>query len=95
MIEQMKSLIEAHKKTLDGVGQNLEDAAFDLQRMIDDEDTELATLSAADQEREEQNSEERKYEIETALEAVRDALKSVQGISLKSVEEEAEEETDE
>jgi hypothetical protein len=95
MNEQMKSLIEAHKKTLDGVGQNLEDAAFDLERMIDDEDTELAKLSAADQEREEENSDERKSEIERALDAVQDAMKSVQRISLEPVEEEAEEETDE
>ena len=51
MNEQIKSLIEAHKQALDGVGHYLEEAVFDLRRMIDDEDTELATLSAEDQER--------------------------------------------
>jgi hypothetical protein len=95
MNEQIKSLIEAHKQARDSVGHYLEDAAFDLQRMIDDEDTELATLSAEDQEREEEKSDERKSEIERALDAVRDAMKSVQRISLEPVEEEAEEETDE
>ena len=92
MNEQIRSLIEAHKQALDGVCRYLEEAAFDLQRMIDDEDTELATLSAEDQEREEENSDERKSEIERALDAVRDAMKSVQRISLEPVEEEAEEE---
>jgi hypothetical protein len=92
MNEQIKSLIEAHKQALDGVGHYLEDAAFDLQRMIDEEDRELATLSADDQEREEENSEARKSEIERALDAVQDAMKSVQRISLEPVEEEAEEE---
>ena len=95
MNEQIKSLIESHKQALDGVGRYLEEAAFDLQRMIDDEDTELATLSAEDQEREEENSDERKSEIERALDAVRDAMKSVQRISLEPVEEEAEEEYEE
>ena len=92
MNEQIKSLIEAHKQALDGVAHYLEEAAFDLRRMIDDEDTELATLSAEDQEREEENSDERKSEIERALDAVQDAMKSVQRISLEPVEEEAEEE---
>ena len=95
MNEQMKNLIEAHKQALDGVGHYLEDAAFELRRMIDDEDTELATLSAEDQEREEDNSEERKSEIQWALDAVQDALQSVRRISLEPVEEEAEEDTDE
>lgn len=92
MNEQIKSLIEAHKQALDGVGHYLEEAVFDLRRMIDDEDTELATLSAEDQEREEENSDERKSEIQRALDAVQDAMKSVQRISLEPVEEEAEEE---
>jgi hypothetical protein len=48
MNEQIKSLIEAQKQALDGVGRDLQEAAFDLQRMIDDEDTELTTLSAED-----------------------------------------------
>ena len=95
MNEQIKSLIEAHKQALAGVGHYLEDAAFDLQRMIDDEDTELATLSAEDHEQEEANSEERKSEIQRALDAVRDAINSVQRISLEPVEEEAEEEYEE
>jgi hypothetical protein len=95
MNEQIRSLIEAHKQALDGVGHYLEEAAFDLQRMIDDEDTNLATLSAEDQEREEMNSEQRKFEIEWALEAVQDARKSVQRISLEPVEDEAEEEDEE
>ena len=95
MNKQMKSLIEAHKQALHGVGHYLEEAAFDLQRMIDDEDTELAALLAEDQEREEANSDGRKSEIERALNAVQDAMKSVQRISLEPVEEEAEEETDE
>jgi hypothetical protein len=77
------------------VGHYLEEAAFDLQRMIDDEDTELATLSAEDQEREEPNSDQRKSEIQRALDAVQDAMKLVQRISLEPVEEETEEETDE
>jgi hypothetical protein len=95
MNKQIKSLIEAHKQALDGVGHYLEEAAFDLQRMIDDEDTGLATLSAEDQEREEENSEERKSEIERALDAVQDAMKSVQCISLEPVEEDAEGEDEE
>ena len=95
MNEQIQSLIEAHKKTLDGVGHYLEDAAFDLRRMIDDEDTELATLSAEDQEREEEKSDQRKSEIQRALDAVQDAMKSVRRISLEPVEEEAEEEYEE
>ena len=92
MNEQIKSLIAAQKQALDGVGHYLDEAVFDLQRMIDDEDTELATLSAEDQEREEENSDQRKSEIQRALDAVQDALKSVQRISLEPVEEEAEEE---
>jgi hypothetical protein len=56
MHEQIESLIEAQKQALDGVGHYLEDAAFDLQRMIDDEDTSLAKLSAEDQEQEEAKS---------------------------------------
>jgi hypothetical protein len=95
MNKQIKSLIGAHKQALHGVGRYLEEAAFDLQRMIDDEDTELATLSAEDQEREEENSDGRKSEFERALDAVQDAMKSVQRISLEPVEEEAEDETDE
>ena len=91
MNEQMKRLIEAHKQALDGVSHYLEDAVFDLQRMIDDEDTELAKLSAEDQEREEEKSEERKFEIQRALDAVQDASKSVQRVSLQPVDEEAEE----
>ncbi len=85
MNEQIKSLIEAHKQALAGVGHYLEDAAFDLQRMIDDEDTELAALSDEDREREEANSDERKSEIQRALDAVQDAMKSVQRISLQAV----------
>jgi hypothetical protein len=92
MNEQMKNLIEAHEQRLVGVGQYLEEAAFDLQRMIDDEATELATLSAEDQEREEAKSEERKWEIQWALDAVQNAMNSVRRISLQPVEEEAEEE---
>jgi hypothetical protein len=95
MNEQIRSLIEAHKQALDGVGRYLEETVFDLQRMIDDEDTELATLSAEDQEREEENSDERKSENQRALDAVQDAIKSVQRISLEPVEEEAEEEYEE
>jgi hypothetical protein len=95
MTEQMKNLIESHKQALDGVGHYLEDAAFDLQRMIDDEDTKLATLSADEQEREQENSDARKFEIERALDAVEDAMKSVRRISLEPVEEEAEEEHEE
>jgi cell division protein FtsB len=95
MNEQIKSFIEAHKQALARVGHYLEEAAFDLQRMIDDEDTELATLSAEEQEREEENSDERKSEIERALDAVQDTIKLVQRISLEPIEEEAEEETDE
>ena len=83
MNEQIKSLIAAQKQALAGVGRYLEEAAFDLQRMIDDEDTVLATLSAEDQEREEENADERKSEIQRALDAVQDALKSVQRISLE------------
>jgi hypothetical protein len=92
MNEQIASLIETHKRTLDDVGHYLEDAALDLERMIDLEDAELATLSAEDQEQEEAKSEERKFEIERALDAVRDALRSVQRVSLEPVEEETEEE---
>ena len=88
MNEQIQSLIEAHEQTLDGVGHYLEDALLDLERMIDDEDAEVATLSAADQELEEEKSEERKWEIQWAVDAVRDALKSVRRISLEPVEEE-------
>ncbi len=95
MNEQMKSLIEAQKQALAGDGHYLDEAVFDLRRMIDDEDTELATLSAEDQEREEENSDERKSEIQRALDAVQNAMKSVQRISLDPVEEEAEEETGE
>ena len=95
MNEQMKNLIAAHKQALADVGHYLEDAAFDLQRMIDDEDSELATLSAEDQEREEENSDQRKFEIQWALDAVQAAMNSVQRVSLEPVEEEAEEETDE
>ena len=90
-----QSLIEAQKQALDGVGRDLQEAAFDLQRMIDDEDTELTTLSAEDQEREEENSDQRKFEIQRALDAVQAAMKSAQHISLEPVEEEAEEATDE
>jgi hypothetical protein len=95
MNEQIKSLIEAHKQVLDGVGRYLEEAAFDLQQMIDDEDAEVATLSAEDQERNEENSDQRKSEIQRALDAVQHAMKLVQRISLEPFEEEAEEETDE
>lgn len=95
MNEQIKSLIEAHKQALDGVGRYLEEAAFDLQQMIDDEDAEVATLSAEDQERNEENSDQRKSEIQRALDAVQHAMKLVQRISLEPFEEEAEEETDE
>ena len=92
MNERIRSLIEAHEQTLHGVGQYLEEAAFDLQRMIDDEDSELASLSAEDQEREEGNSEERKFEIERALDAVQGAMKSVRDIRLEPAEEQAGEE---
>jgi hypothetical protein len=51
--KQIESLIEAQKQALDSVGHYLKDAVFDLQRMIDDEDAEVAKLSAEDQEREE------------------------------------------
>jgi hypothetical protein len=94
MHEQIASLIEAHKETLDGVGHYLEDAAFDLERLIDDEDTVLAALSADDQEREEEASEARKIEIQWALDAVRAALKSVRRVSLEPVEEEVEGESE-
>ena len=94
MNEQIKSLIAAHKQALDGVGNYLEDAAFDLQRMIDDEDTVLATFSTEDQEQEEEKSEERKLEIERALYAVQGAMNSVRDIRLEPVEEEAEEESE-
>ena len=95
MNERVKRLLEAQKQALAGVGHYLEDAAFDLQRMIDDEDAEVATLSAEHQDQEEANSEERKSAIERALDAVQDAVKAVQRISLEPVEEEAEGETDE
>lgn len=95
MNEQIKSLIAAHEQTLVGVGNYLEDAVLDLQRMIDDEGTVLATLSAEEQEREYFNSEERKLEIDKALDTVQGALNSVRDIRLEPVEEEAEEQSEE